>query len=88
VASFYTLIHAASDEVRASRLEPSAASEVLRATLRDLFLSPSTQQGTRRATPFGSGAPRVMSRRPGMRRDTWSCALWDPLMPRRRPTPP
>ena len=38
VASFYALIHAASDEVRAGRLEPSAASEVLRATLRDLFL--------------------------------------------------
>jgi AcrR family transcriptional regulator len=38
VASFYALIHAANDEVRAGRLEPAAASEVLRATLRDLFL--------------------------------------------------
>ncbi len=38
VASFYALIHAASDEVRAGRLEPSAAPEVLGATMRDLFL--------------------------------------------------
>jgi AcrR family transcriptional regulator len=38
VASFYALIHAASDEVRAGRLEPSAAPEVLRATMGDLFL--------------------------------------------------
>jgi AcrR family transcriptional regulator len=38
VASFYALIHAASDEVRAGRLEPAAAPEVLRATVRDLFL--------------------------------------------------
>jgi hypothetical protein len=38
VASFYALIHAASDEVRAGRLEPTAAPEVLSATMRDLFL--------------------------------------------------
>ena len=38
VASFYALIHAAADEVRAGRLEPGAASDVLRATLCDLFL--------------------------------------------------
>lgn len=38
VASFFALIHAASEEVRAGRLEPSAAPEVLRTTLRDLFL--------------------------------------------------
>lgn len=38
VASFYALLHATSDEVRAGRLEATNAPEVLRVTLRDLFL--------------------------------------------------
>lgn len=47
VASFYALIHAASDEVRASRLDASAAPRVLRATMRDVFLSPDQRQERR-----------------------------------------
>jgi TetR/AcrR family transcriptional repressor of mexCD-oprJ operon len=45
VASFYALLHATSDEVRAGRLEATDAPEVLRTTLRDLFLRnlPGTQ---------------------------------------------
>jgi TetR/AcrR family transcriptional repressor of mexCD-oprJ operon len=38
VASFYALIHAAGDEVRAGRLTPSAAPDVLSVTVRSLIL--------------------------------------------------
>lgn len=37
MAGFYALIHTATDEVRAGRLDPAGAPEVLGATLRDLF---------------------------------------------------
>ncbi len=38
VVSFYALLHAAGDKVRAGRLAAGAAPDVLRTTLRDLFL--------------------------------------------------
>jgi AcrR family transcriptional regulator len=38
VTSFHALIHAAGDDVRARRLEPDAAVEVLGTTMRDVFV--------------------------------------------------
>ncbi len=43
LASLYALIHAAADEVHAGRLEPSAAHDMLRATVHDVFLRPAGQ---------------------------------------------
>jgi TetR/AcrR family transcriptional regulator, mexCD-oprJ operon repressor len=38
VACVYALIHAAADEVRAGRMDPDAALEVLRTTMREVFV--------------------------------------------------
>ena len=46
VASSYALVHAAAEEVRAGRLQPSAAAGVLGTTLRAVFLARSPAGGT------------------------------------------